>query len=219
MTVIENVASANRWFWISRILEFAALFSWISANKLTGDFKTGHVIKHMTKQDTDHVTSSVIIHKVQADDGSWIPSTYRDFLDIFSKKKNETLPPHRPTDHAIDLEVDAKLPYRQIYSLSEVELKALKAYIETNLASGFIRRSSLPAASPILFVKKKDGSLRLCVNYRARNHASVKTHYPLPLISEMLERVGKAKIFTKLDLRGVYNLIRIKEGDEFKTAF
>jgi hypothetical protein len=176
------------------------------------------VTDHVTKRGADHVTSSVA-SKVQADDGSWIPSTYRDFLDIFSKKKAETLPPHRPTDHAIDLEPGTKLPYRRIYSLSEVELKALKAYIETNLASGFIQRSSSPAASPILFVKKKDGSLRLCVDYRALNHASVKNRYPLPLISEILERVGKAKIFTKLDLRGAYNLIRIKEGDEFKTAF
>jgi hypothetical protein len=178
------------------------------------------VTKHVTKPSTDHVTSSVVsTSKVQADDGSWIPSTYRDFLDIFSKKKAETLPPHRPTDHAIDLEPGTKLPYGRIYSLSEVELKALKAYIETNLASGFIQRSSSPAASPILFVKKKDGSLRLCVDYRALNYASVKNRHPLPLISEILERVGKAKIFTKLDLRGAYNLIRIKEGDEFKTAF
>jgi hypothetical protein len=145
------------------------------ANKLTGsDFKTDHVTKHVTKRDTDHVTSSVVSHKVQADDGSWIPSTYRDFLNIFSKKKVETLPPNRPTDHAIDLEPDTKLPYGRIYSLSKVELKALKAYIETNLDSGFIQRSSSPAASPLVFVKKKDGSLRLCVDYRALNHASVK---------------------------------------------
>jgi hypothetical protein len=144
------------------------------------------VTNHVTKQGADHVTSS-LTSKVQADDGSWIPSTYRDFLDIFSKKKAETLPPHRSTDRAINLEPGTKLPYGRIYSLSEVELKALKAYIETNLASGFIQRSSSPAASPTLFVKNKDGSLRLCVDYRALNHASVKSHYPLPLISEILE--------------------------------
>jgi hypothetical protein len=172
--------------------------------------------------DANHVTAAVVdgrAGQVQADDGSWIPSIYREFLDIFSKKEAETLPPHRSTDHAIDLETGTKLPYGRIYSLSETELKTLKAYIETNLANGFIQRSSSPAASPILFVKKKDGSLRLCVDYRALNQASVKNRYPLPLISEILERVGKAKIFTKLDLRGAYNLIRIKEGDKFKTAF
>jgi hypothetical protein len=201
--------------------------------KATGDHVTAESRGHVTAAEIDvnHVTRAVFDrgHKttavdgrsgqVQADDGSWIPSAYREFLGIFSKKEAETLPPHRSTDHAIDLEMGTKLPYGRIYSLSETELKTLKAYIETNLPNGLIQRSSSPAASPILFVKKKDGSLRLCVDYRALNQASVKNRYPLPLISEILERVGKAKIFTKLDLRGAYNHIRIKEGDEFKTAF
>jgi hypothetical protein len=102
-----------------------------------------------------HVTAAVVdgrAGQVQADDGSWIPSTYREFLDIFSKKKAETLSPHRSTDHAIDLESGTRLPYGRIYSLSETELKTLKAYIETNLTNEFIQRSSSPAASPILFV-------------------------------------------------------------------
>jgi hypothetical protein len=115
----------------------------------------------------DHVTAAVVdgcAGQVQADDGSWIPSTHREFIDIFSKKKAETLPPHRSTDHAIDLETGTKLPYGRIYSLSETQLKTLQAYIETNLANGFIQRSSSPAASPILFVKKKDCSVRFCVD-------------------------------------------------------
>jgi hypothetical protein len=84
-----------------------------------------------------------------------ILSTYREFLDIISKKEAETLPPHRSTDHAIDPESGTKLPYGRIYSLSKTELKTLKAYIETNLANGFKQRSSSLAASPILFVKKR----------------------------------------------------------------
>ena len=126
------------------------------------------------------------------------------------------------TDHAIEFEPGAekgRLPFGRIYNLSEVELRALKEYIETNLANGFIHRSSSPTAAPILFAKKKDGSLRLCVDFRAVNKITVKNRYPLPLISEMLDRVRSAKIFTKLDLRGAYNLIRIREGDEWKTAF
>jgi len=114
---------------------------------------------------------------------------------------------------------DFNLPYGRIYNLSEVKLKTLKAYIETNLANGFIQRSSSPAGAPILFAKKKDGRLRLCLDYRALNRASVKNRYPLPLISEMLDRLQGARIFTKLDLRNAYHLIRIKEGDEYKTAF
>ena len=92
-------------------------------------------------------------------------------------------------------------------------------YIETNLENGFIQRSSSPAAAPILFIKKKDSSLRLCVDYRVLNSITVKNRYPLLLISEILDRVRGATIFTCLDLRGAYNLIRIKEGDEYKTAF
>jgi len=74
-------------------------------------------------------------------------------------------------------------------------------------------------AAPILFAKKMDGGFRLHVDYRALNLATVKNRYPLPLISEMLDRVREARIFTKLDFRGAYNLIRIREGDEYKMAF
>jgi len=140
-------------------------------------------------------------------------------VDVFSKTKAETLAPHRPIDHAIDLEPGFKIPYGQIYNLSEVELRTLKAYIETNLSNGFIQRSSSSAAAPILFAKKQDGGLQLCVDYQALNSVTVKNRYPLPHISEMLDRMRGARIFTKLDLRNAYHLIRIKEGDKYKTAF
>ena len=152
------------------------------------------------------------------DDEGYITARYSEFVEVFSKTKAETLAPHRPIDHAIDIERGYQLPYGQIYNLSEVELRTLKAYIETNLANGFIQRSASPAAAPILFAKKKDGGLILCVDYRALNKATVKNRYPLPLISEMLDRLRGARIFTKLDLRNAYHLIRIKEGDEYKTA-
>ena len=93
-----------------------------------------------------------------------LPLAYHEYRDVFSKANAETLPPHREADHSIDLEPGSKLPFGQVYNMSESELKALKAYIDENLANGFIQRSTSPAASPILFVKKKDGSLRLCVD-------------------------------------------------------
>ena len=133
---------------------------------------------------------------VKTDDGCEILATYAEFLDVFLKKGRESLPPHRDTDHAIEIEDRAKLPFGRIYNLSEMELAALKAYIETNLENGFIQRSSSPAEAPILFVKNKDGILRLCVNYRALNSITVKNRYPLPLISEILDRVRGATIFT-----------------------
>jgi len=140
-------------------------------------------------------------------------------VDVFSKTKAQTLAPNRPIDHAIDLEPAFKIPYGRIYNLSEVELRTLKAYIETNLSNAFIQRSSSSAAAPILFAKKKDGGLRLCVDYRALDLVTDKNRYPLPHILEILDRMCGAQIFTKLDLRNAYHLIRTKEGVEYKTAF
>jgi hypothetical protein len=148
-----------------------------------------------------------------------VPPQYHDLLQAFSKTRADTLPPHRPYDHAIDLEPGTKPPFGPLYSLSEPELKELSAWIKENLSKGFIRASQSPGGAPILFVKKKDGSLRLCVDYRGLNRITIKNRYPLPLISETLDRLRGAKVFTKIDLRGAYNLLRIKAGDEWKTAF
>jgi hypothetical protein len=156
---------------------------------------------------------------VPKDDGGHILATYGEFVEVFSNQKAQTLPPHRSTHHAINLEPGYNLPYRRIYNLSEFELTTLKAYLEANLAKGFIQRSSSPAAAPILFPKKQDGGLMLCVDYRALNLAMLNNRYPLPLLSGMLDHVRQARILMKLDLRGAYNLIWIKDGDEYKTAF
>ena len=121
--------------------------------------------------------------------------------------------------HAIELQEGQQPPYGPIYSLGPVELETLKTYIETNLANGFIRPSKSPAGAPILFVGKPDGSLRLCVDYRGLNNLTIKNRYPLPLIGESLDRLGRAKRFTQLDLTSAYHRMRIKEGDEWKTAF
>jgi hypothetical protein len=98
-------------------------------------------------------------------------------------------------------------------------LEVLKAYLEESLAKGFIRQSTSPAGAPILFVPKKDGTLRLCVDYRGLNAVTVKNRYPLPLIGEIMDRVNGATVFSKIDLKDAYHKIRIQEGDEWKTAF
>lgn len=148
-----------------------------------------------------------------------IPKEYQSFSDVFSKKSADILPPHRPYDHKITIEENSKLPFGPIYSLSPTEMKALRGYLDEMLSKGFIRASSSPAGSPVLFVKKKDGSLRLCVDYRRLNAITKKNVYPLPLINNLLDQLSSSKIFTKIDLRGAYNLVRIAEGDEYKTAF
>ncbi len=122
-------------------------------------------------------------------------------------------------ENAIKL-VEGKQPSQgPIYSLSPVELETLKTYIETHLKTGFIWPSKSPTGAPILFDKKPDGSLRLCVDYRGLNNLMIKNWYPLPLISEALDQLGRAKRFIQLDLTSAYHRMRIREGDEWKMAF
>ena len=100
-----------------------------------------------------------------------------------------------------------------------MELETLKAYIVTNLANGFIRSSKSSAGTPILFDRKSDGSLWLCIDNQGLDNLTIKNRYPLPLIGELLDRLGRARRFTQLDLTIAYHRIRIREGDEWKTAF
>ena len=107
---------------------------------------------------------------------------------MFKEEAHEKLPEHRDWDHEITIEEGKKPTYRPIYALSETKLKALREYLDENLKKGFIRPSTSPAGYPILFVPKKDGKLRLCVDYRQLNAITVKNQYPLPLILELQDR-------------------------------
>ena len=151
--------------------------------------------------------------------GVQLPKKYIEFSDVFDKVKANRLPEHRPYDCPIDLQPGKEPPWGPIYNLSPTELEVLREYINENLANGFIQHSKSPAGAPIFFVKKKDGTLRMVVDYRGLNKVTVRNRYALPLISSLLERLSEAKYFTKLDLRGAYNLVRIRPGDEWKTAF
>ena len=149
-----------------------------------------------------------------------IPIEYSDFVNVFSLKLTLELPEHIGiNDYAIKLVDDWQPPYGPIYSLEPVELETLKTYIETNLKNGFIRPSKSPAGAPILFDKKPDGSLRLCVDYRGLNNLTIKNQYPLPLVGESLDWLGRARRFIQLDLTSAYHRMRIRERDEWKTAF
>lgn len=148
-----------------------------------------------------------------------VPSEFHEFLDVFEKKSADHLPERRPYDLTIDLLPGTTPPFKPMYGLSPSELEVLKEYIDENLGKGHIRHSKSPAGAPVLFVKKKDGSLRLCVDYRGLNTITVKNRYPLPLPNEILDRLQGAKHFTKIDLRAGYSHVRIAEGDEWKTAF
>jgi len=130
-----------------------------------------------------------------------VPPEYRDYADVFSKVKASELPPHRDYDLKINLEEGTSPPLGTLYSLSPVELSTLQTFIYENLNTGFIRPASSSHAAPVLFVKKKDGSLRLCVDFRGLNKITKKDRYPLPLISDLLDSPSCAKIYSKIDLR------------------
>ena len=151
--------------------------------------------------------------------GQELPPEYADFTELFDKKAADTLPKHEEWDHTIPLEEGKSPPYGPIYNLTPTELEVLRKELDQNLARGFIQPSTSPAGAPILFVKKKDGDLRLCVDYRGLNNITIKNRYALPLIPELIDRLQGARYFTKLDLRGAYNLVRIAKGEEWKTAF
>jgi hypothetical protein len=144
---------------------------------------------------------------------------YHPWLDLFSKRASDTLAPHRPYDHKIELNAENNLGYSPLYKYSAEELQAAKQYILENLHKGFIVPSQAPFAAPILFVRKSDGSLRFCVDYRKLNAITKKDHYPIPLIDETLDRISRAKIFTKLDIRQAFHKLRIHPDSEDLTTF
>ncbi|MBW0499615.1 hypothetical protein O181_039330 [Austropuccinia psidii MF-1] len=147
-----------------------------------------------------------------------VPPVYHQYLDVFSNVKAEKLPPHRACDHHIELE-GLLTPVGVIYSLSNQESETLLAYISENVEKGFIRPSSSSTGAPVLFVKKKDGGLCLCVDYRKLNSVTRKNRYPVPTMNQLINVFNGSTIFSKIDLHGSYNLLRIKEGDEHLTAF
>ncbi|MBW0516065.1 hypothetical protein O181_055780 [Austropuccinia psidii MF-1] len=147
-----------------------------------------------------------------------VPPFYHKYLDVFSKVKAKKLPPHRAYDHHIELE-GLLPPVGVIYSLSKNESETLRAYISANVEKGFIRPSSSSTRAAVLFVKKKEGGLCLCVDYRKLNAVTRKNRYPVPPMNQLLTIFNGATIFSKIYLCGAYNLLRIKEGDEHLTAF
>ena len=148
-----------------------------------------------------------------------IPEQYKEFADVFSKELSDILAPHRPYDHKIELEGNPKLTFSPLYKNTEEELIAAKKYITENLNKGFIAPSQAPFASPILFARRSDGALRFCVDYRKLNAATKKNQYPLPLIDELLQRLKRAKIFTKIDIHQAFHRVRIDPESEELTTF
>jgi hypothetical protein len=154
----------------------------------------------------------------RVDEVSPIPSQVADLEDVFENDPKK-MQSQVDASHAIKLKPDTVPPFQPLRNLSEKELAALRDYLTVAEANGWIRRSVSEAGAPILFAQKKDGSMRLCVDYRGLNDITVKDRTPLPLISETLDRLSGAQVFSALDLKDAYYRIPIKKGDEWKTAF
>ncbi|KAL0551615.1 hypothetical protein IC582_010704 [Cucumis melo] len=142
----------------------------------------------------------------------------RDYPDVFSEEL-PGLPPHREIEFAIELEPGTIPISRAPYRMAPAELKELKVQLQELLDKGFIRPSVSPFGAVVLFVKKKDGSMRLCIDYRELNKVTVKNRYPLPKIDDLFDQLQGATVFSKIDLRSGYHQLRIKDGDVPKTAF
>jgi len=130
-----------------------------------------------------------------------VPKDYHSFKDVFSKESFDEPPSKKPWDHAIELKLGSEPHSTKVYPLAPNEQTQLDEFLTENLKSGRIRPSKSPMASPVFFIKKKDGSLRLVQDYRKLNGMTIKNSYPLPLISELVTKLRKAKWYIKLDVR------------------
>jgi hypothetical protein len=149
-----------------------------------------------------------------------LPDEYQNFADVFSKSESSILPPYRFIDYKVELLPDAALlKVHPLYSILADQLIALKEYFTEALRKEWIVPSAAEYEFSVLFAKKPNDGLRFCVNYRAMNARLKKDVYPLPLISETLDRFEKIKLFTKLNVRNVFHRIRMNPGFEEITIF
>jgi len=138
---------------------------------------------------------------------------------VFGERESERMPVQKAWDYAIELKKGFMPKKRKVYSLSREEREEVQAFVKDQLRKGYTQPSKLSQTSLVHFVAKKDGTWRMVQDYRHVNQWMIKNGYPLPLIADILDGVGKRKVFTKLDLRWGYNNIRIKEGNKWKAAF
>ncbi|KPM33905.1 hypothetical protein AK830_g12666, partial [Neonectria ditissima] len=148
-----------------------------------------------------------------------LPPELESEHETFSEEAARELPLLKGAEHSIDLLPGKKPPLGRTYPANEKQARIIREYIAENIASGRIKESVSEAGAPVLFVPKKDGGIRICVDYRGLNAITIKNRYPLPLISDLIDRLAGAKWISKIDIRDAYHRIRIKPEDQWKTAF
>jgi len=150
---------------------------------------------------------------------SSLPAQYRDFVGIFGEAAQASLPTYGPQYMIVDLEAGKQPPSRKPYPLSPDELELLKEYPDEMLRNGKIRPSKSSAGALIFFAKQANNTLRIVVHYCGLHATTIKDKYPLPLMTMIMEQVGRSQVFSKLKLKLGFNLLRIAKGDAWKTAF
>ena len=141
-----------------------------------------------------------------------------EFFDVFPEDLHG-LPPDREIEFEIELAPGTKPISIASYRMAPAELKELKVQMEELLSKGFVKTSTSPWGAPVLFVKKKDGSLRLCIDYRQLNKVTIRNQYPLPRIDDLFDQLQGVKVFSKIDLRSGYHQLKVRREDVPKTTF
>jgi len=143
-----------------------------------------------------------------------VPKKFLKWKKVFGKVESEKMLIRKVWDHAIDLKETFKPQKGRIYPLSKNEREEVQNFVKDQLRKGYIRLSKSPQTSPVFFVRKKDRSKQMVMDYHNLNDQTVKNNYSLPLITDLIDNMRSKKVFTKMDLRWGFNNVRIKEGDE-----
>jgi hypothetical protein len=177
-----------------------------------------HLLRKVTEADIEKFMTGKA-ERTEEDILRRLPDWLHDLHDTFLPRLANELPPRRSWDHKIELMPGKNPPYFKNRPLSQQELRVVRKWLDENLSKGFIRESKSPCAALLMLAAKPGGGIRVCQDYRGLNNITIKNRYPLPLVRETLDTLGKAKFYTKLDIIAAFNKLRIAEGDEWKTAF